>query len=96
MSANDSITREQVLEIATKYAALFDIEYKGEMWEFPLPTVVEGDHEGSDCPFIISWECGPTDGWVHDDRLDEIAKQVLGTYAYSEAINHFAVAFYFA
>lgn len=96
MSAK-TITREQVVQIATEYAQGWGIEYKGESWESGLPTVVEGAHEESDADWIISWEEAPTDGWVHDDAtLQAITERVLGIGGYYEPINHFSIAFFYA
>ena len=87
-------TREQVVQIASEYAAIFGIDYHGEMWESELPTVVEGDHEESDSAWIISWEESPYTKWVSDPELCAIVERVLGGGWFAEPVNGFCVAFW--
>lgn len=87
------ITLAATQEIARRIAAVYGAVYSGGMWVGGEPTVVDGDHEGSSCEWIISWEESPAE-WVHSEALNDIVKDVLGKGWYAEPITHYAVAFF--
>lgn len=88
------IQREQVVAIAADLSARYATPFEDGWFKDGQATVVEGAHEDSECPWIISWEECPNPEWTQEiDLLKEVC-QAHAPGFFVEPVNHLAVAFW--